>query len=140
MLCLNSFVIVKILAFRVYVSVNPFYDPDHCKQNLKFINKEIYFILVISKNYVQRVFWMLRLMRSAINIPWFFFFKIIWNFHIYLLVFSQKGWSKTFPQLYHSKCTLSQTIFQNTIKKTHKIQIHWCYLFSFIFLHNNFLR
>lgn len=49
MLWLNSFVIVKILAFRVYVSVNPFYDPDHCKQNLKFINKEIYFILVISK-------------------------------------------------------------------------------------------
>lgn len=38
MLWLNSFVIVKILAFRVYVSVNPFYDPDHCKQNLKFIN------------------------------------------------------------------------------------------------------
>lgn len=38
MLWLNSFVIVTILAFRVYVSVNPFYDPDHCKQNLKFIN------------------------------------------------------------------------------------------------------
>lgn len=70
MLWLNSFVIVTILAFRVYVSVNPFYDPDHCKQNLKFIN--VAFNEISYKHTLG------------------FFFKIIWNFHIYLLVFSQK--------------------------------------------------